>query len=321
MNLYQTLRLNYGQKVVKQLRVCDNLGKKIARFRNHRVFTLRCKDSNVTPSSLSLKCPINTNKARDIIHKAEKELLRERLRVVNNKLTDLNHKKDYADSDLKARGLPDNVQQSISQHLEKSREHEYKQVRDRQTRKYQRLLDKKEKCNLFKRSKNNGNNDNPDLSGTQLKRWVINLSKYKATDCQTRVLAKGLNFAVSPENVNQQSVVDEYIVACEKACWKLPTGEAAQLRSEIVGTLKSSKTPKANVSKEERTAIKQLQKVKSITILPADKGRATVILDSSDYENKLNALLSDSKTYTKLEKDPTTSYKRKLVAIISRLEK
>ena len=161
----------------------------------------------------------------------------------------------------------------------------------------------------------------PDLSGTQLKRWVVNLSKYKTTNAQNQVLSRGLNFAVSPETITEPSITDEYIVACEKACWKLPKSDAAQLRAELVGVLKTSKSPKSNITKEERRAVKQLQKEKTIMILPADKGRATVILDKKEYESKLTNMLNDTNTYTKLKKDPTPVYKRKLVAIITRLEK
>ena len=60
--------------------------RKVSRHRNHLVFTLRCKDINVTPPSLSLKCPINTTNARRIVDKARKDLVRERIRVINNKL-------------------------------------------------------------------------------------------------------------------------------------------------------------------------------------------------------------------------------------------
>jgi len=55
-------------------------------------------------------------------------------------------------------------------------------------------------------------------------------------------------------------------------------------------------------------------------ILPADKGRATVVLDKAKYEEKILRMLLDEKTYKQLEKDPTASYKRKLVAILTRLK-
>ena len=109
-----------------------------------------------------------------------------------------------------------------------------------------------------------------------------------------KVLSHGLGYAVSPDSVNDSSIVDEYIVACEKACWKLPKSDAEQRRSEIVGTLKSAKPPPSNISKDERHAIKQLQKEASIMVLGADKGRATVVMEKSDYDNKMCAVLSDT---------------------------
>ena len=129
-----------------------------------------------------------------------------------------------------------------------------------------------------------------------------NLSKYKLSDAQTKVLTHGLGYAVSPDNIHDSSIVDEYIVACEKACWKLPKSEAEQLLSEIVGTLKLMKPPPSNITKDERQAIKQLQKEKS------------------EYDEKMCALLSDTKTYEKLDKDPTAKYKKELVNILQRLE-
>ena len=42
-----------------------------------------------------------------------------------------------------------------------------------------------------------------------------------------------------------------------------------------------------------------------IVILPADnKGRATVIVDRRDYDEKMNKMLDDEKTYKELDCDP-----------------
>jgi len=43
----------------------------------------------------------------------------------------------------------------------------------------------------------------------------------------------------------------------------------------------------------------------SITILPSDKGNATVILSSTDYKSKIGSLLDDNE-YKKLLCDPTS---------------
>ncbi|XP_072046530.1 uncharacterized protein [Amphiura filiformis] len=320
MNLFKDLRENYGRNAVKDLRLLENTERKISRFRCHRVFSLRAKHSGLIPTSLKLNCPINTKRARDIVNKAEKALLNERIRVVTNKIKTLEEDKIRANASLNARDINKDLSREISRHVENSRESEFQHVRARQTRKLKELAKKHEKSTSNDVNKSNSHAD-LDLSGTQLKRWVKNLSKYKLSDAQNSVLARGLGYAVSPDNLNQPSIVDEHIVACEKACWKLTKPEAAQLRAEIVGTLKSAKLPPSNINKDERIAIKQLQKEESIMVLGADKGRATVVMDKTEYQEKMDALLSDPKTYEKLDRDPTAKHKRELVSILQRLEK
>ena len=53
-------------------------------------------------------------------------------------------------------------------------------------------------------------------------------------------------------------------------------------------------------------------------IQPADKGKATVIMDTDEYEQKVR--LSDDKTYEKLKKDPTQKCKIQLLSIIRKLK-
>ena len=47
---------------------------------------------------------------------------------------------------------------------------------------------------------------------------------------------------------------------------------------------------------------------------------SVVVLDKAEYEEKVLRMLSDGKTYEHLKKDPTASYKRKLVVILTRLK-
>jgi len=88
----------------------------------------------------------------------------------------------------------------------------------------------------------------------------------------------------------------------------------------MIGALCSAKPPRSNVNKSERQAIDELKKLKDIVILPADKGKATVIVDKEEYMSKLKQMLSDTKTYKMLKKDPTTTYKRQLAGILNRLK-
>ena len=53
-----------------------------------------------------------------------------------------------------------------------------------------------------------------------------------------------------------------------------------------------------------------------LKILPADKGRVTVIMNTNDYDSKIRELLEDKDTYTKIKGDPTNKFKTKLVKLL-----
>ena len=304
MNFFKNLRTNYGQETIKIVRKAENTTRQLARHRNHLVFNLRCKGECAIPPSLRLKCPINSVKARNNVEKARKNLLRERIRLTNQTISHLQDKKRRL-----AERFPSDVQQQLNAHLYLTRVHEsvHKQAKCRQQDKLASLISKSKK----------NNPSEPDLSGTQIKRWVVNLSKYKLNQDQTSVLSKGLNFAITPHRIPTNDI----IVATELACKSLPTNEATQLRTEIVEAIKSSKVPKSNISKGEKMALRSLKQEDSIMILPADKGRATVVMDKTEYEEKVSTTLNDAHTYEKLQADPTSSYKRKLIEKLTKLKK
>ena len=60
--------------------------KKMADDRNHRRFTLKCIKAGITPVSCKIKDTLRNNSIRsyNIIHKAEKQLLYERIKNINN---------------------------------------------------------------------------------------------------------------------------------------------------------------------------------------------------------------------------------------------
>ncbi|XP_072030440.1 uncharacterized protein [Amphiura filiformis] len=314
MNLFTEVRNRYGQHAVKSIRDLESTERKLVRHRQHLTFTHRCKDNGVTPSSLKIRCPINTEKARNIIRKAEKELIGERIRVVNNKIKSLKQNQEIKVQNLETLKIDDESRRHVDLFLERKRKQEEVKTKERQKQKLECLVLKKE---TKTRSKEN---TELDLSGTQLKKWrekwVKNITDKELSDPQQKLLARGLNFAVSVDKIPHT----EYIVACETACAKLPWQEAQSLRAEVTGMLKSAKVPKSNITKEERSALKELKKSKDLLIMGADKGRCTVVQTTTEYENKVHAMLSDEHTYEKLKKDPTQVYKRKLLEILKRLK-
>ena len=112
----------------------------------------------------------------------------------------------------------------------------------------------------------------------------------------------------------------DYIVATEVACKSLDNGQSAELRSKVLGVLnRHDRLKDSNVTYEEYKALRGLKNDKSIQILPADKGRTTVILDTEEYYAKCETLLNDKKTYKKLTRDPTQKYKSEFSKVLKDL--
>ena len=94
--------------------------------------------------------------------------------------------------------------------------------------------------------------------------------------------------------------------------------EASELRGSVCSILKRARPPSQNLDKDERTVLKTLRQDRTITILPADKGNATVVMDTEEYERKVKSLLEEA-VYKKVKKDPTQATERKVVLNALRL--
>ena len=90
-NLHNILEKEFGRESVTIFRDWEHHVKKLADFKNHRRFTLRCISQKITPVSLKLKRNITTKRGREIIDKAEKQLLEERVRQINNTIDVCSH--------------------------------------------------------------------------------------------------------------------------------------------------------------------------------------------------------------------------------------
>ena len=75
--------------------------------------------------------------------------------------------------------------------------------------------------------------------------------------------------------------------------------EASEPRGSVCSILKRAKLPPPNLHKDRTIALKILRQDIGITILPADKGNAAVVLDLTEYEEKVRNLLEE-KVYKKV---------------------
>ncbi|XP_071944689.1 uncharacterized protein [Antedon mediterranea] len=295
MNLFNIIRSKYGQDTVKLVRAQEKIVRKAARTRHHRVFALHCKRLNITPKGLQLKCPINPSNAEKIIKDAENRLVRESIRkstksikVLKRQEKEIEQRLDESFNDVRNnnnnRPKPIGVNPSshvvrgnTRKHLNNVRESEFARVKARQIKKLKWWRQSKENKYKF----TNGNRFKWKIVE---RKWVVNLSSRPLSSDEQNVLSKGLNYAVSGDR-NKSRSIEEIIVSTEMICKldSIPLDEKDTIRGKVTSILKSSKPPLPNLSRTERNAFEGLKKDKEVMILPADKGRATVVINTEDY--------------------------------------
>lgn len=131
---------------------------------------------------------------------------------------------------------------------------------------------------------------------------VVNLSQRPLTSSEEDILLLGLNYAVAPSKLP----ITDIIAATETTARHLDLNTAQKPREGVSRVLTAAKLPKPNLTRSQQMALRQLRNDKSIVILRADKGNATVIADRSIYNKKINEVVKDEKTYKHISRNPTT---------------
>ena len=136
---------------------------------------------------------------------------------------------------------------------------------------------------------------------------VINLSSRSLNDTKIALLKKALNFAVTPAYIP----ATEIITKVESATRQLDVDQADIVRRAVNNILQQAEPPEPNITKEMQDALKCLKEDKFIMVLPVDKGRSSLVMDTNTYHTKMSALIENG-PYQLLNKDPTDHLTRKL---------
>ena len=312
------MKQEYGQESIFLLWQWEKLEKKMANYRNHPRFTIKCLKNEVIPVSVRLKTNIKTPKGIQIIRKAEKQLLNECIRLITNTIELLMLKRDTCSNKVKEILLEKDDQNTLEEWnnlMERVKEYRHNSIMMRQKAKFEGLMQQKQGGHSNQgevSSPHNRDMSNNDTEDT--KKWVRNLSSTPLSEDQERLLAWVPKFSIKP----RQPPVSEYVVAVEQACSRLEKGEADEIRVEVKKALKRAQCnprPSSNISKKELKALKELKEDKKRVILTADKGVSLVIMDRTEYNKKAEELLNTG-TYKKIPEDPTKKQKNKLISIL-----
>ena len=129
------------------------MGKGVLRqsnYKNHRIFTLKCISKDLLPVSVKLmsSCRKLSQGARKIIENAEKQLLQDGVRCINNTIEESVNIINNSRSRLVSIVTNTTDLDRCSKFIDKVREDRYSKVKDRQVRKF----------NILNSKSNNNNN-------------------------------------------------------------------------------------------------------------------------------------------------------------------
>ena len=206
-NLHDSIGREFGLENVTILRKWEQLEKKIAEFKYHRRFTLRCLSQRITPNSLKLKSNIKSAKGKRILERAERQLANECVRNINNTLATCTCSRDTC-----RKALQDQISnfyfEECLKFIERVKELRHQIVQKRQMSKIDRLLQRNREIWPQEHAENGRSKarfeKNREISTDNIKeytkRWVKNLSSTPLTEAQFSLLAHGPNFAIAPRH-------------------------------------------------------------------------------------------------------------------------
>ena len=142
-NLHQILLQEYGIEAWCLFRDWERLWLRASDYKNHRIFTLRCLHKDLVPVSIKLKSTLKTVKARQIIRKAEKNLLHARVKAINSILDNVAKQTEECRTQLASIISAQRLREFLG-FIDKVSEIRFTKVRQRQLNKFNILINKKE---------------------------------------------------------------------------------------------------------------------------------------------------------------------------------
>ena len=142
--LIKLLQQRYGKIAIETYRKWEKIEIKMSNYRNHLRFSLRCLDRGLIPVSPRLKNLLRTQRGKEIIYKTERRLLNERIKNINMTLKHYEQEGYMYQHDL-IQQIEQNWWEECKAEINKVRELRHNTVMERQTRKFTKLLEEKEK--------------------------------------------------------------------------------------------------------------------------------------------------------------------------------
>ena len=270
----------------KAIRLFEKLRIKKTKPLTSLTFLLRCRYHNTIPRFLQFHHHIHSPAANRIYQRTSFAPLRERIHQIRRELD--NTSRDLLEIHLRlAIVLSKSDWSLIDQLTFKKATRVGEDSKARQLWKFASLH--KTKHPTTKTSNSHGSTrHNIPLQRPQMKLSSTSVGRSWTTEFSS-LPRRGFNYAVTPRSISIEGI----LAGVEKAVKFLPVEMAEEASQETMRIIKSSSRPRENLTRTERTVLKTLKKNTNLTILPADKGNATEILNTIDYKQKITSHFED----------------------------
>ena len=292
-NLKEHITASYGASMHQKTLKLKEAKKNIAKTKNQYIFLQRCVKHKLIPKSLRIGCPIKSLWAKKVVERYRMELL------ITTK-NDAKHR--YFKSLLTAKNIQEELSTILSREdivlintvTEKSREAMFIRSRERLVKKFNILLGLNETGREGKRN-------------ICVKTPILNLVPDDIPESHRELLSLGPKFVPHTKNIPYMDIIS----VTESSALKLEYGkkvcQAQVLRKDVLRILKTAKPVKDNLTRSQRTAIKEIKNDSDIKIYPFDKGSGLVRIKNKDAITKIREQIGDTEI---IDEDPTEAFAR-----------
>ncbi|BHF71506.1 hypothetical protein SprV_0401456400 [Sparganum proliferum] len=257
--LFASIGNVFGRDALRSARRWETFALREASTYSQIRFLHRCLDNNVLPKCVSYKPPVNTDLARRAVFQHGRRMIRVLLQDCHARLRKYRQRIDQE----KTRCCEFMGEIGTNLLLQRIAE----QARE------QRMIRDAALENKFRKL--------PNPTSPRNDKLVHNLSSKELTKDQMQVLRHEASFnTTDAKPVNMIAAVESILSQTEA------TEETKSLIRHQVSSLLMAHRPREVLSKVEREALRELKADKDLVIVPADKGRSTVVLDRTDYLQK-----------------------------------
>jgi hypothetical protein len=298
MTLKDLLTAQYGVGVHHLTNKLKRFKLKLSSSKNRTIFLERCRHFRVVPKFLKQKCPIKSRRACKLTIKYQLSLLRECLSQTRGQW----------------RRNTENIKRIVSTLNEKLTPEHFDVVKRITDASYEKdfLKRKKKLKDKFEKLHPTSKRHVTQLRPTTISNPVLQLQDSGPLPPEAiGLLNLGPKFSVTPKEIPKMEIIAE-VEKASLALERIGKGkEADELRHQAAHILLKAKTPKSNLTAQQKKGLNYFNRNKNIAVAPFDKGQGFVTLERGKLIDKAQAEFKNTSLDTK---NSTAAYERKIQA-------